>query len=171
MIGVMCAGAAVFLWFVFAWCRSRRRVLPPIVLLPAAAQFVWFMPGRETAMFYEFVPLFHSLQYLYIAWAMQLGLRLSEPADASVPRTVVNESMRWGLRNYVGGMLLFIALPWTLLWVDLPMATIAGVVLAAVNIHHFFVDGVIWKLRNTADTSPLMMNAADWTSRRAPAPS
>ena len=171
MIAVMCAGAAVFLGFVFAWCRSRRCMLPPIVLLPAAAQFVWFMPGRETAMFYEFVPLFHSLQYLYIAWAMQIGLRLGEPAGSSAPRTVVHESLRWGLRNYAGGLILFIALPWMLLWVNLPMATIAGVVLAAVNIHHFFVDGVIWKLRNTADTSPLMMNVTDWTPRRAPVPS
>jgi hypothetical protein len=168
VIAVMCAGAAVFLWFVLAWCRSRRGMPPAIILLPAVAQFVWFLPGRQTAMFYEFVPLFHSLQYLYIAWAMQIGLRLGQPADARVSGSVLQESLRWALRNYVGGMLLFIALPWLLFWVDVPLVTSAGIVIAAVNIHHFFVDGVIWKLRNTADTSPLMMNAADWAPRRAP---
>jgi hypothetical protein len=39
--------------------------------------------------------------------------------------------------------------------------TIAGILAAAVNIHHFFVDGVIWKLRDTATSSALMMNIAE----------
>ncbi len=81
----------------------------------------------------------------------------------------MHETLRWVLRNYAGGILLFVALPWVLFWVHLPLITIAGVVAAAVNIHHFFVDGVIWKLRNNAVMSPLMMNADDWASQRAPA--
>jgi hypothetical protein len=170
MIAVMCVGAAAFIWFVLVWCRSHRKILPPIVLVPAVAQFVWFLPGKQTAMFFEFVPLFHSLQYLYIAWAMQIGLRLGQSAGATAPRSILRESSRWALRNYIGGMLLFIALPWLLFWVDVPMITAAGIVIAAVNIQHFFVDGVIWKLRNTTATSPLMMNAADWAPRRAPVP-
>jgi hypothetical protein len=40
------------------------------------------------------------------------------------------------------------------------MAT-AGILAAAVNIHHFFVDGVIWKLRYAATSSALMMNIAE----------
>jgi hypothetical protein len=166
MITVMCMGAAVFLYFALVWCRSRRRLPPAIILLPAVAQFVWFMPGRQTAMFYEFVPLFHSLQYLYIAWALQIGLRLGGQTQAAAHGSVLRESLRWALRNYAGGILLFIALPWLLFWVNLPVVTTAGIVIAAVNIHHFFVDGVIWKLRNTAETSPLMMNATDWVSSR-----
>jgi hypothetical protein len=39
--------------------------------------------------------------------------------------------------------------------------TIAGILAAAVNIHHFFVDGVIWKLRDPATSSALMMNIAE----------
>jgi hypothetical protein len=166
MIAVMGTGAAVFLYFTYAWCRSQRRLPPAIILLPAVAQFVWFMPGKQTAMFYEFVPLFHSLQYLYIAWALQIGLRLGGKSQAAVHGSILHESLRWALRNYAGGILLFIALPWLLFWVDLPMVTTAGIMLAAVNIHHFFVDGVIWKLRNTANTSPLMMNATNWASSR-----
>jgi hypothetical protein len=168
-IAVLCAGAAGLIYFAFSWVRAHGRIPPAIVFLPALTQFVWFLPGRQTAMFYEFVPLFHSLQYLYIAWAMQIGLRLREPA-AGAPRSLLKESCRWALSNYVGGMLLFIALPWLLFWVDLPLVTSAGIVIAAVNIHHFFVDGVIWKLRNVGATSPLMLNIADWLPRRAPVP-
>jgi hypothetical protein len=82
----------------------------------------------------------------------------------------LKESVRWGVSNYVGGMLLFIALPWMVYWVDLPLITSAGIVIAAVNIHHFFVDGVIWKIRNVGAASPLMMNVADWVPRPAPVP-
>jgi len=168
LIATMCVGATVFLWFVFIWCRSQRSVPPLIILLPAVAQFVWFMPGRQTAMFYEFVPLFHSLQYLYIAWAMQIGLRLGQPAHGKAAGSVWQETFRWGVRNYIGGMLLFIALPWLLCWIDVPLLTSAGIIIAAVNIHHFFVDGVIWKLRDARETSPLMMSSVDWTPQRAP---
>jgi hypothetical protein len=154
----------VFLYFVLSWGRSQQRLPPAIILLPAAAQFVWFMPGKQIVMFYELVPLFHSLQYLYIAWALQIGLRMGGKSQADAHGSLWQESLRWALRNYAGGMLLFIALPWLLFWVDLPMATTAGIVLAAVNIHHFFVDGVIWKLRNTSSSSPLMMNATNWAS-------
>jgi hypothetical protein len=170
MICVMCMGAAIFLYLTLVWCRSRRCLPPAIILLPAIAQFVWFLPGRQTAAFYEFVPLFHSLQYLYIAWALQVGLRLGGQTQKAAHGSVLHESLRWALRNCVGGILLFIALPLLLFWVSLPMVTTAGILIAAVNIHHFFVDGVIWKLRNTAATSPLMMNATDWVSPRALVP-
>jgi hypothetical protein len=166
-IAVMCAAALVFLYFVFKWALKHRHVPPPIVLLPAVTQFVWFFPATQSKIFYEFIPMFHSLQYLYIAWAMQLGLRAIQPPGARTSPSILNESLRWALKNYVGGMLLFIALPWMFYWVHLPVITTAGIVIAAVNVHHFFVDGVIWKLRNVATTSPLMMDISDWVSRPA----
>jgi hypothetical protein len=169
-IAVMCAGALGFLYFVYTWSRANRRIPPAIILLPAFTQFVWFFPGTQSKMFYEFVPVFHSLQYMYIAWAMQIGLRVGQPQGARPGGSVLKESVRWGVSNYVGGMLLFIALPWMVYWVDLPLITSAGIVIAAVNIHHFFVDGVIWKIRNVGAASPLMMNVADWVPRPAPVP-
>ncbi len=162
----MFVSAAALLHLAYTWYRSHKRIPPLIIFIPALAQFVWFLPGKQTAAFFEFVPLFHSVQYLYVAWAMQIGLRLTGTDAAGAPRSVLNETLRWGLRNYIGGMLLFIALPWMLFWVDLPFVTSAGIVTAAVNIHHFFVDGVIWKLRNTTRASPLMLSVADWGSRR-----
>jgi hypothetical protein len=167
MIAVMCAGAAAFLYFTYSWARAQRRMPPAIIALPALTQFVWFMPGVQSIMFYEFIPLFHSLQYLYIAWAMQIGLRVNQSPAARTPRSIVKESLRWGVSNYLGGMALFIGLPWLLFWVNLPVIMTSGIVIAAVNIHHFFVDGVIWKLRNVNSTSPLMMNVADWVPQRA----
>jgi len=51
-----------------------------------------------------------------------------------------------------------------------PLALATGVLTAAVQIHHFFVDGVIWKLRNPRVANPLtvgwapMVGAAEKTS-------
>ncbi|HTV35534.1 MAG TPA: hypothetical protein VMF12_03810 [Xanthobacteraceae bacterium] len=165
---IMIVSGAALLGFAFTWSRARKKILPPIVLLPALTQLVWSLPGKQSAMFIEFVPLFHSLQYLYIAWAMQIGLRMGEPAADGPRRLVSHETLRWLLRNSIGGIAMFIALPWVLFWVNVPMVTVAGIVVAALNIQHFFVDGVIWKLRNTRATSPLMLNLADWAPQGVP---
>ena len=37
---------------------------------------------------------------------------------------------------------------------------------AAIQIHHFFVDGVIWKLKNKTVSHPLMMSVDDITGGR-----
>jgi hypothetical protein len=176
LMTVMLAGAIGFAWFLVAGWRASRRAPPLIVLLPAVTQFVWFLPGRHTAGFFPFIALFHGLQYLYIAWAMQMGLRLGRPIASRPAASIAWETFRWGWRIYVGGIVLFVAVPWLPFWVDLPAGTAAGIVVAAINIHHFFVDGVIWKLRDTAIVSPLMLEARDWglppsAMQPAPAPS
>jgi hypothetical protein len=57
--------------------------------------------------------------------------------------------------------LLFIGLPLCFAWLPLPFLTIAGIMAAAVNVHHFCVDGVIWKLRDASNSSALMSNIAE----------
>ena len=65
--------------FVARWCLARRRPLPPIVLVPAAAQLFWFILGSSVPAFYEFVPAFHGLQYLLVAWTMHVRDASSRP--------------------------------------------------------------------------------------------
>jgi hypothetical protein len=163
------AGTAVLFGLVYLrWCRRAAALVPPIVLLPAVTQFVWFVPGGSLASFNEFVPLFHSLQYLLIAWAMQLKERFD--ADALTPsrRYVMHESGRWGCVNLLGGIGLFWALP-RLAAPEVGLAMATGVVIAAVQIHHFFVDGVIWKLRSPSVSSPLLVHVGDLMVETAPA--
>jgi hypothetical protein len=137
---------------------KEKRLPPVLFLLPCITQYMWFVGGTGIPNYTEFVPAFHSLQYLLIAWSMQL----KEKADRSdvVPGRsyVTKESARWFLLNVVGGAILFSFLPYfaTLLGVSVPLAS--GVVIASVQIHHFFVDGVIWKLRSASVVSPLLVN-------------
>jgi hypothetical protein len=155
--GMYACGAA-FLLLAFWWSLRQRRLVPPIVLLPAVSQYLWFIPGARILSYAEFVPFFHSLQYMLIAWSMQLKERLDQDGIEPSPRYVLSESLRWGLINFTGGALLFFVFPQVAgrLGRDLPFAS--AVVLAAVQIHHFFVDGVIWKLRNPKVGSPLLVN-------------
>ncbi|MEZ4749073.1 MAG: hypothetical protein R3B54_00185 [Bdellovibrionota bacterium] len=46
-------------------------------------------------------------------------------------------------------------------WFGFPLDFATGVAIAGVQIHHFFVDGVIWKLRNPAVAAPLMGSFSD----------
>lgn len=221
----------VLLLCVIRWCIQNKRILPPIVLLPAAAQYVWFVASQTWPTFTEFVPLFHSMQYLLIAWSMQLKEKLDlqqpipagrEPvkqaawiaatagfavlmflylpwpeslgkayrllivagvfglyAFASVQLNargvrpskhyVLFETLRWWELNILYGALLFFFFPLALekLW-GVPKYFALGVTAAGVQIHHFFVDGVIWKLKRKTVASPLMVNIDDLVRPAAP---
>jgi hypothetical protein len=158
---VMAGSAFWFAGLAIAWCRRQKRTLPPIVLLPAAAHFVWFVPGTAVKTFFVIIPLFHSLQYLLVAGVVQLKRRIDMAGAERSWARIRAEALRWGARNVAGGVLLFIGIPLLFSWVPLPFLTVAGIVAAAVNIHHFFVDGVIWKLRDAANAEALTMNIAE----------
>jgi hypothetical protein len=158
----MYAGGALFLVLAARWCLEQKRLLPPIVLLPAITQFVWFVPGSYWPEFSWFVPAFHSLQYLLIAWSMQLKEKMDQEHIEPSPHYVVGESLRWGFINIVGGFVLFVASPW-IAWsvTGRTFGFATAIILAAVQLHHFFVDGVIWKLKRKTVASPLLVNIDD----------
>ncbi len=159
---------AAFLFFVVRWSVREKRLLPPIVLLPAVTQFVWFVAGSKVGSFNEFVPFFHSVQYLLIAWLMQLKEKLDSRSLEPSRRYVLSESARWGLVNFAGGVFLFWLLPRISASAGFTLPFASAVVLSAVQIHHFFVDGVIWKLKNPRVASPLLANLGDVTARPEP---
>ena len=151
----------VFLALVVRWCVRERRVLPPIVCLPAAAQGLWFVLGRHQEGFQLLVPFFHSLQYLFIAWAVQLKERMaSSDAQPSV-HFVTLESARWWSGNLVLGATLFLGFPHLCTYAGYGLGFAMAVTSSAVQLHHFFVDGVIWKLTNPRVSAPLLVNVEE----------
>lgn len=157
----VCAAALLFL--VIRWSIQQKRLLPPIVLLPAVTQFVWFVVGATLPSFNEFVPFFHAVQYLLIAWLMQLKGKLDTQGLQPSRRYVATETVRWALINFAGGVFLFWLLPRLGAQAGHSLAFSTAVILAAVQIHHFFVDGVIWKLKDARVSSPLLASISDLT--------
>jgi hypothetical protein len=157
----MWACGLLFAVLAVRWCLRNRRPMPPMVLLPAAAQYIWFVQSVFWESFRDFVPFFHSLQYLLIAWSVQLKEKMDVDGIRPSRQFVLGETVRWGALNLVGGAILFFVIPHLVSWTGLPLLFATGVVIAGVQIHHFFVDGVIWKLKNKKVASPLMVNLED----------
>jgi hypothetical protein len=143
---------------------ERGQGVPLIILLPALTQYVWFV-ATPAGQFAYMVPFFHALQYLLVAWSVQLKVGLTERRRAPSRRYVWSESARWMAINIVGGIALFWLLPHIGSHFGKSLAFSTAVMLAAIQIHHFFVDGVIWRLRNSAVRSPLSSSLREVSGR------
>jgi hypothetical protein len=164
------ACAAVFVFLLLRTCLRDRRLPSPMYLLPAVTQYVWFYVAGARPGYAEFVPFFHGLQYLIIAWAMQLKESADKTGAAVTPRFIAMRSASWYATILIGGAALFHLLPLAAargLGVSVPFAS--AIVLTALQIHHFFVDGVIWKLRTASVVSPLLVNIPALLQQPAPA--
>ncbi|MEX2207808.1 MAG: hypothetical protein WEF50_16405 [Myxococcota bacterium] len=137
--------------------RSSLRTLTPVLGL-VASQLVWFIvpvllgrsfPGLYgqkglTALAFVWVAIAHAVQYL---WISVYYARASGLAAATASATL----------GYIGAATLVGAALWVVpAWLLAPgvfgvLAFDAGLgllVASAVNLHHFLLDGVIWKLRD-----------------------
>jgi hypothetical protein len=132
----------------------ERRLPSPILLVPAAAHFVWFIPGPSVGTFFALIPFFHGIQYLLVAGYLQLNERgrTTEWRWFRISREV----FLWTAFNVLGGFCLLRWLPQAVaMSSNLDPLFVLPVVIAGVQIHHFFVDGVVWKLRNPRVSSLL----------------
>jgi hypothetical protein len=152
---VLLVVAATTTFTLLVWKVLNGARIPLIVLLPAVTQFVWFYIASAAGLYTYMVPFFHSLQYLLIAWSVQLKVGLAERRQSPSVGYVWSESARWAAINFGGGILLFWGLPRLGGHLGRPVAFSTAVMFAAIQVHHFFVDGVIWRLRNPAVQSPL----------------
>ena len=148
---LMYVGGFQFLLSAFQRYRRTGERLPLILPTVAVAQYVWFVLGYHAPSFYVFVPAFHALQYLLIAWVMELKENRSGRSTGQI-------SIVWGVVNVVGGAGLFWALPRAVSSFGVPLDLALAVLVAGIQIHHFFVDGVIWKLRNPRVANPLTVS-------------
>jgi tetratricopeptide (TPR) repeat protein len=146
------------------WSMKRRTSLGALTpsLLLAVTQFMWFLlPGLVELIAGSDVPqtryssgilaVLHSTQYLWITSYYQAQETRAAGAE-------------WKLKRYLltlaaGGILLFIPGPWIASRVfHADFAASFLTFTALVNLHHFILDGAIWKLRDSRIRS-LLLNA------------
>ncbi len=164
----MWAIVAAFVAWIIYWSYRNKKILPWIVILPAATQYLWFMQTVYMPSFQEFVPMLHSLQYILIAWGIQLKVKMETKHIEPSKKYVISETSRWFVINLIGGVILFYMLPKLGTALGYTSLFSIAIVYAAIQIHHFFVDGVIWKLKNQTVSHPLMMTYDELTTPRAP---
>ncbi len=159
-------------WALFSLARrsSWRALLPTLTLV--GTQFLWFLlpslieliSGKEvpqTRYSSGILAVLHSAQYLWITSYFQAREARSASHD------------RWSFPKYMltlvaGGIALFVPGPWIasrVFHADFAYSFLTFT--ALVNLHHFLLDGAIWKLRDSRIAS-FLLNEPESESEVAP---
>jgi uncharacterized membrane protein len=118
--------------------------------------YLWVIAFFANPIFTLFVPAFHSLQYLLFVWRYQINKAASEHgtepgASTRVVRTRVTRFIVVGI---VLGFIGFVGVPAALQLGLAPDAAVWGpsvfmfMFAAGINLHHYFIDNVIWRRDN-----------------------
>jgi tetratricopeptide (TPR) repeat protein len=152
-------------WAFFSLARRNnfRAILAPLIL--ATTQFLWFLlpavielfSGREvpqTRYSSGILAVLHSAQYLWITSYYQRR-------EARAAGNVNWKFSRYLVTLIAGGIALFIPGPWIVSRVfHADFAASFLTFTALVNIHHFVLDGALWKLRDSRVAALLLNTSA-----------
>jgi len=145
---VVYAGFFLVLYRVFyANYRDAGQAPSLNLLAPFAALYIWWLPQtRQYEFYFLLTPLFHSLQYLAFVYKME-DSRLKRVQHREVHATAVIVGV------VLAGWLFFEFLPNT---VDNLLGTYNSwqmfffftAAMLFINIHHYFIDNVLWRFRD-----------------------
>ena len=145
---IVVGGFLLVLYRVFyANYQGSGRIPSPNLLVPFVALYVWWLPQtRQYEFYFLLVPLFHSLQYLAFAYKME-DARLRDTPHRQLRATVI-------VVGIVGaGWAAFELLPNVM---DTRLGTFDAwgmfffftAAMLFINIHHYFIDNVIWRFKD-----------------------
>lgn len=137
--------------------RKQRSFPANGLMAYLAAVYVWMLVPFVSPAAAIFVPAFHSLQYLSVAWRYRANLALEK-----------KQSVLFSMARFVAlGMLLGVSGFWwgpKFLDAHVPYDSgLFGVALflfigwISINIHHYFIDNVIWR-RDNPDVRRLLLS-------------
>jgi len=172
VLTIMCISGLIVFYQAYRWSKKNKKLLPPIVLLPAITHIVWFIGGSQHISFDAFVPFFHSAQYLFIAWAMQMkdiSNNESQLEKITIKKSFI-QTLMWFSFNCLVGAFMFEGIPLLFPYFNTSPLIGFGIVIAGVQIHHFFVDGVIWKLKDQSKKSALVVHISEYINTSAKLP-
>jgi hypothetical protein len=142
---VVAVSCGLVLYRVFYTNYVANGQMPSLnMVVPLVALYVWWLPVTRQAEFYFLlVPLFHSLQYLAFVYKRE-HTRLAATTRRDARATVLIVGV------VVAGWLAFEFLPGTM---DARLRTpdawgfffFMTAVMLFINIHHYFIDNVIWR--------------------------
>ena len=147
------------------WLKWRSERALPVNGLVAyvTSVYIWLMIGRRHPVLLFVVPLFHSLQYMCVVWRYQLNVEAdrqrSRPAgggraEPARYRTATAGFVRFVLIGGLLGVTGFWVAPMLINHVAGYDRAVFGTTLfmfigwTFINIHHYFIDAVIWRREN-----------------------
>ena len=128
----------------FTMVYRRHGSLPPRAWIPWLATFGWYLIIWLYPAFFFVLQIAHALQYLVFPLRVEANIyaeRTSSPAG---------KVLRYTLGYYVClvlvGAIMFDGIRYASTSVD-PHLQLSALLSVIINIHHYFTDGVIWKIR------------------------
>ncbi len=128
---------------------------PPAGVVAFAALYAWYIPAAIHPAFAYFIPLFHSLQYMAFVWSLkrnQVAHEIQDLEGKERTRAWMNKFVGFLLQATVLGALTFEFIPKALdaqgLVSGLGPTPFLAAFLLFINIHHYFIDNVIWRSDN-----------------------
>jgi hypothetical protein len=153
-------GSALLLSLMLArkWRREGGLPLAPLTGLLCSV-WLWTVFSGVDPLFMYLIPALHSVQYLYFVWLLkgnQARAHEGPPEFGRPPATVLGA---WAAGSVGLGLLLFHLLPSGLdaalvdgraaRFSDLGPTPYFAALFTFVNLHHYFMDFVIWRRENT----------------------
>ena len=117
------------------------------MLAPFLALYVWWLPQtRQYEFYFLLVPLFHSLQYLAFVYKMEDARLRAQPHREIRVTTIIAGVV-------IAGWLAFEYVPNTIdtrfgTFDALGMFFFFTAAMLFINIHHYFIDNVIWRFKD-----------------------
>jgi hypothetical protein len=139
------------------WRREGKLLLAPLVGLLCSV-WLWTVYSGLDPLFMYLIPALHSLQYLYFVWLLKRNQAGAHEGPPSFGRPVAVVLGTWAASAVALGLLLFHLLPSVLdsalvdaraaRFSDLGPTPYFAALFAVVNLHHYFMDFVIWRREN-----------------------
>jgi hypothetical protein len=140
--------------------KWRREGAPPVAPLVGflASVWLWTVYSGIDPLFMYLIPALHSLQYLYFVWLMKRNQARAHEGPPSFGRPAIVVLGAWGVGSILLGALLFHLLPSALdgalvdrraaRFSDLGATPYFAALFTVVNLHHYFMDAVLWRRDN-----------------------
>ncbi len=133
--------------------RKRTGKFPPVHALVAwLSIFVWYALIARDPKAIFWIQIAHALQYL--AFPIRVELNNTTRAHENMPRVVIMHMVFYGAILLVVSVLIAQVMPFAAMSVvgnifgEQPGKVAPVLILQFLNIHHYFTDGVIWKISN-----------------------
>lgn len=160
---------AAVLWMQYRhYIATGQKPAPPAVVAFVSI-YAWYLPFAFHPGFSYLIPFFHSLQYLAFVWQMKKNEIMAQIGNLEGPVYRAAWLRLFGgymLRAVILGILAFEVVPQFLDkqgWITSPglgPTPILAAVLLFINIHHYFIDNVIWRADNVTVKTYLFHTAA-----------
>lgn len=145
------------LMLVSKWRRDRSLPWAPLVGLLCSV-WLWTVYSGVEPLFMYLIPALHSVQYLYFVWLLKRNQAAAHEGPPSFGRPVAVVLGTWAVSAVLLGLFLFHLLPSALdaALVDPRAAQLSDLgptpyfaaLFSVVNVHHYFMDFVIWRREN-----------------------